>query len=196
MYSPYYYYVSCEAAGACLESGCSIATVTDLSVIVIDRGIFRGIVREIVRGVRVRSRGIDHGDGGGDDVVEALIGNVKGGEARGIAVHKEVGLDMGVVVEGAGGIAFAAIVLGEGSMAVEVVEVVADCSLEEEREDIQVVEACDLDCTVQLGSGSDSVIVGMEVLADCGLEEEEQVDEACDLDCTVQLGSGSDSVPV
>jgi len=156
MYSPYYYYVSCEAADAYLESGCSIVTVTGLSVIVIDRGIFRGIVR----GVRVRSRGIDHGDGGGDDdVVEARIGNVKGGEARGIAVHKEAGLDMVVVVEGVGGIAFAAIVLGEGSMAVEVVEVVADCSLEEEREDIQVVEACDLDCTVQLGSGSDSVPV-------------------------------------
>jgi hypothetical protein len=199
MYSPYYYYVSCEAADACLESGFSIVTVTGLSVIVIDRGMFRGIVRGIVRGVRVRSRGIDHGDGGGDDdVVEARIGNVKGGEARGIAVHKEAGLDMVVVVEGVGGIAFAATVLGEGSMAVEVVEVVADCSLEEEREDIQVAEACDLDCTVQLGSGSDSVIVGIEVLADCGLEEEEelQVDKACDLDCTVQLGSSSDSVLV
>jgi hypothetical protein len=40
------------------------------------------------------------------------------------------------------------------------------------------------------------VIVGVGVLADCGLEEEEeiQVDEVCDLDCTVQLGSGSDLV--
>jgi hypothetical protein len=200
MYSPYYYYVSCEAAGACLESGCSIATVIGLSVIVIDRGILRGILRGIVREVRGNSRGIDHGDGGGD-VVEARIGSVNGGGARGIAVHKEVGLDMVVVVEVVGGIAFAAIVLGEGSMVAELVEIVADCSLEEEeegsleeeREDIQVVEACDLDCTVQLGSGSDSVIVGMEVLADCGLEKEIQV---CDLDCTVQLGSGSDSVLV
>jgi hypothetical protein len=68
-------------------------------------------------------------------------------------VYKEAGLDM---VEGVGGIAVAAIVLGEGSMVAEVVEVVADCSLEEEREDIQVDEACDLDCTDQLGSGSDS----------------------------------------
>ena len=124
----------------------------------IDREILPGIVRGIVREVRGHSRGIDHGDGGGD-VVEARIWSVNGGGARGIAVHKEAGLDMVVVVEGVGGIAFAAIVLGEGSMAVEVVEVVADCSLEEEREDIQVVEACDLDCTVQLGSGSDSVPV-------------------------------------
>jgi len=135
--------------------------------------IDRGKIRDLIRGVRVRSRGIDHGDGG-DDVVEARIGNVKGGEARGIAGHREAGLDIVVVVEGVGGIAFAAIVLGEGSMAAVLVEVVADCSLEEEeegsleeeREDIQVVEASALDCTVQLGSGSDSVIVGMEVLAD------------------------------
>jgi len=168
---------------------------------VIDRGIILGIVR----GVRVRSRGIDHGDGGGDDVVEAQIGNAKGGEAQGIAVHKEAGLDMVVVVEEVGGIAVAVIVLGEGSTVAELVEVVADCSPEEEegslveeREDIQVVGACDLDCTVQLGSGSDSVVVGMEILADFDLEEEAeiQVDEACDLDCTVQLGSGSDSVLV
>jgi hypothetical protein len=203
MYSPYYYYVSCEAADAYLESGCSIVTVTGLSVIVIDRGIFRGIVR----GVRVRSRGIDHGDGGGGgDVVEVRIGNAKGGELRGIAVHKEAGLDIVVVVEGVGGIAVVVIVLGEGSIAVEAVGVVADCSLEEEeeeeegsleeeREDIQVVE---VDCTVQLGSGSDLVIVGMEVLADFGLEEEEEIqaDEACDLDCSAQLDSGSDSVLV
>jgi hypothetical protein len=82
-------------------------------------------------------------------------------------VYKEAGLDMVVVVEGVGGIAVAAIVLGEGSMVAEVVEVVVDCSLEEEeegsleeeREDIQVDEACDLDCTDQLGSGSDSVLV-------------------------------------
>jgi hypothetical protein len=141
--------------------------VIGLSVIVIDRGI----VRDLIRGVRVRSRGIDHGDGG-DDVVEARIGNVKDGEVRGIVGHREAGLDIVVVVEGVGGIVFAAIVLGEGSMAVEAVEVVADCSLveeegslEEEREDIQVVEVYDLDYTVQLGSGSDSVIVGMEDLA-------------------------------
>jgi len=155
---------------------------------VIDREILPGIVRE----VRGHSRGIDHGDGGGD-VVEARIWSVNGGGARGIAVRKEAGLDMVVVVEGVGGIAFAAIVLGKGSMAVELVELVADYSFEGEREDIQVVEACDLDCTVQLGSGSDSVIVEMEVPADCGLEEEIQV---CDLDCTVHLGSGSDSVLV
>jgi hypothetical protein len=188
MYSTYYYYVSCEAAGACLESGCSIAIVIGSSVIVIDREILPGIVRGIVREVRGHSRGIDHGDGGGD-VVEARIWSVNGGGARGIAVRKEAGLDMVVVVEGVGGIVFAAIVLGKGSMAVELVELVADCSLEEEgslegeREDIQVVEVCDLDCTVQLGSGSDSVIVGMEVPADCGLEEEEM--QVCDLDCTV-----------
>jgi len=131
---------------------------------VIDRGIILGIVR----GVRVRSRGTDHGDGGGDDVVEAQIGNAKGGEAQGIAVHKEAGLDMVVVVEEVGGIAVAVIVLGEGSTVAELVEVVADCSPEEEeeegslveeREDIQVVGACDLDCTVQLGSGFDWVLV-------------------------------------
>jgi hypothetical protein len=144
--------------------------VIGLSVIVIDRGIVRGIVHGIVRGVRVRSRGIDHGGGGGDDVVEAQIGNAKGGEAQGIAVHKEAGLDMVVVVEEVGGIAVAVIVLGEGSTVAELVEVVVDCSPEEEeeeeegslveeREDIQVVGACDLDCTVQLGSGSDSVLV-------------------------------------
>jgi hypothetical protein len=199
MYSTYYYYVSCEAAGVCLESACSIVTVICSSVIVIDRGK----IRDLSRGVRVRSRGIDHGDGGGDDVVEARIGNVKDEEARGIAGHKGAGLDIVVVVEGVGGIAFAAIALGEGSIAVEAVEVVVDCSLVEEegslegeREDIQVVEASDLDCTVQLGSGSDFVVVGMEVLADCGLEGEEeiQVDEACDQDCTVQLGSDSDSL--
>jgi hypothetical protein len=103
--------------------------------------------------------------------VGARIGNVKGEEARRIAGHREVGLDMVVVVEEVGGIAFAAIVLEKGSMAVEVV---ADCSLEEEEvgslevegEDIPVVEAYDLGCTVQLGSGSDSVVVGMEVLGD------------------------------
>jgi hypothetical protein len=110
--------------------------VTGLSVIVIDRGIVRGIALGIVRGVRGHSRGIDHGDsGGGDDVVEARIGNVKGGGAQGIAAHREAGLDMVAVVEGVGGIAFAAIALGEGSMAVEAVEVVADCNLEEEEEE-------------------------------------------------------------
>jgi len=136
----------------CLESGCSSGTAIGLSVIVIvtDRGT--------VRGVRGRSRGIDHGDDGAD-VVEARIGSVKGGGARGIAVRKEAAFDMTVGVEVVGDIAVAAIVLGEGCIAVEVVEVVVDCSLEGEGEDIQAVEACDLDCTVQLGSGSDSVLV-------------------------------------
>ena len=42
-------------------------------------------------------------------------------------------------------------------------EVPADCGLEEEE-----MQVCDLDCTVQLGSGSDSVLV-----QGAGIEEEE-----------------------
>lgn len=142
-----------------------------------DRGKFRDLSRGLNRdrGIRVHSREIDHGGGGGGgDVVAVRIGNVNVEEARGIVGRREVGLDIGV--EGVGGIAFEEIVLGEGSIVAGLVEVVVDCSLaggeeeegslEVEREDIQVVEAYALDCIVQLGSGSDSVVVGMEVLAD------------------------------
>lgn len=134
-----------------------------------DRGKFRDLSRGLNRdrGIRAHSREIDHGGGGGGgDVVAVRIGNVNVEEARGIVDRREVGLDIGV--EGVGGIAFEEIVLEEGSIAVEAVEIVVDCSLEVEREDIQVVEAYALDYIVQLGSGSgsDSVVVGMEVLAD------------------------------
>jgi hypothetical protein len=132
MYSRYYYYASCDpAVDAYLATGGSkgLASASS-SVTVIDRGI--------VRWSRVSGRGIDHVNDG-DDVVEARIGNVSSGGPRRIAMDKEATLDMAVVLEVGGGTAVAA-VLGEGSKAVEAVQVFADCCLEEDILGEEVVE--------------------------------------------------------